>query len=30
MVEFLRQFESHGTKITCVNSIRITKFINLL
>ena len=30
MVEFLRKFESRGIKITLVNSIRITKSVNLL
>ena len=30
MVEFLRKFENHGIKIARVNSIRITKSINLL
>ena len=30
MVEFLRKSESRGDKIARVNSIRITKFINLL
>ena len=30
MVEFLRKFENRGTKIDRVNSIRITKSINLL
>ena len=30
MVRFLRNFENHGIKIAWVNSIRITKSINLL
>ena len=30
MIKFLRKFESHGIKITQVNSIRVTKSINLL
>ena len=30
MVEFLRKFENRGIKIARVNSIRITKSINLL
>ena len=30
MVEFLRKFESRGDKISRVNSIRITKSVNLL
>ena len=30
MVEFLRKFENRGIKISRVNSIRITKSINLL
>ena len=30
MVEFLRKAESSRDKITRINSIRITKFINLL
>ena len=30
MVEFLRKLECRGIKIARVNSIRITKYINLL
>ena len=30
MVEFLREYENHGIKISRVNSILITKSINLL
>ena len=30
MIEFLRKFENRGIKIATVNSIRITKSINLL
>ena len=30
IVEFLKKFENRGIKITQVNSILITKFINLL